>query len=102
MAAAAAHGPVVMVVSALGGTTDALIDVGRTAATGGSLQDIGTNNKLTNILKRHAEAAYQLLPDTSIEKIGDVNSQLAEIIKIHNGIFALGELSKSARAIPPS
>ena len=93
VAAAAANGPVVMVVSALGGTTDALIDVGRTAASGGSPRSTGVNKKLTDILNRHGDAARQLLPGTPVEAVGDVSKLFAEVINLYNGISALGELS---------
>lgn len=58
---ALAQGPVGLVVSALGGTTDALISVGRTAAAG----DETFRTTLRQLEARHLTAAESLLPDAA-------------------------------------
>ncbi|WP_426058558.1 bifunctional aspartate kinase/homoserine dehydrogenase I [Hymenobacter sp. B1770] len=90
VAAAAAQGPVVMVVSALGGTTDTLISVGRTAAQAdGSYRDT-----LAQLAERHHTAALEMLvngeQEAGVELIG---RHFAEVGRLCDGIFALGELS---------
>ena len=61
VAEAPEQGPVVMVVSALGGTTDALIGAGRAAAAG----DAGYRDTLAQLQQRHRAAAQELLPDAA-------------------------------------
>jgi aspartokinase/homoserine dehydrogenase 1 len=85
---ALAHGPVVLVVSALGGTTDALISAGRAAAAG----DESYLEALRLLLARHGEALYTLLPDASeIDK--SIEESFVEVLRLCKGIHALGELS---------
>jgi aspartokinase/homoserine dehydrogenase 1 len=85
------HGPVVLVVSALGGTTDALISAGRAAAAG----DESFRPALRHLEARHLTAAEQLLP--SIEAQTEIQpwltAQFTELALLADGIFALGELS---------
>ena len=87
-AAALAHGPVVMVVSALGGTTDALIATGRAAASG----DAGYRETLTGLAQRHQAAAAGLLPANDPAN-AQAAAQFAELMQLCGGVFALGELS---------
>ena len=61
VAQAAEKGSVVMVVSALGGTTDALIGAGRAAAAG----DASYSETLRQLLTRHDEASMELLSHVS-------------------------------------
>jgi aspartokinase/homoserine dehydrogenase 1 len=88
---ALAQGPVGLVVSALGGTTDALISAGRTAAAG----DETFRATLRHLEARHLTAAEALLPDaasqTSIQPW--LTAQFTELALLADGIFALGELS---------
>jgi len=88
---ALAHGPVALVVSALGGTTDALINAGRAAASG----DESFRQVLRQLEARHFTAAEQLLP--SFEAQADIQpwltAQFTELVLLADGIFALGELS---------
>ncbi len=88
VAQAAAKGPVVMVVSALGGTTDALIGAGRAAAAG----DADYRDTLLQLASRHRTAVQELLP-TAPAAEGQLVSQFGEVTSLCNGIFALGELS---------
>ncbi len=88
---ALAKGPVVLVVSALGGTTDALINAGRAAASG----DESFRQTLRQLEARHLTAAEALLPTPAAQ--ADVQpwltAQFAELALLADGIFALGELS---------
>jgi aspartokinase/homoserine dehydrogenase 1 len=88
---ALAHGPVVLVVSALGGTTDALINAGRAAASG----DETFRQALRQLEARHFTAAEHLLP--SFEAQAEIQpwltAQFTELVLLADGIFALGELS---------
>jgi len=90
VAKAAEKSPVVMVVSALGGTTDALIDIGRTAAA----TDAGYCDTLAQLHERHRAAVQELLADAAQhEKLAAITAQFGEIQMLCDGIFALGELS---------
>lgn len=93
VAQAAAEAPVVMVVSALGGTTDALIGAGRAAAAG----DTSYAETLQLLLARHDEAARKLLATVEEETVASiyesVYDRFEELTELCKGIFALGELS---------
>ncbi len=89
-AKAVEKGPVVMVVSALGGTTDALIGAGRAAAAG----DAGYRDTLRQLAERHETAAQELLANAGQGPESEViRSQFADLNHLCDGIFALGELS---------
>jgi len=85
------QGPVVLVVSALGGTTDALINAGRAAASG----DESFRPALRHLEARHLTAAEALLPDfeAQAEIQPWLTAQFTELALLADGIFALGELS---------
>ncbi|GAB3635680.1 bifunctional aspartate kinase/homoserine dehydrogenase I [Hymenobacter arcticus] len=85
------QGPVVLVVSALGGTTDALIGAGRAAASG----DEAFRATLRQLEARHLTAAETLLPsaEAQTEIQPWLTAQFAELALLADGIFALGELS---------
>lgn len=90
VAAAAAQGPVVMVVSALGGTTDALISAGRAAAAA----DPAYRPTLADLAERHLSAARELLAGADpAPELAIINVNFEEINHLCDGIFALGELS---------
>ncbi|HEX8326235.1 MAG TPA: bifunctional aspartate kinase/homoserine dehydrogenase I [Hymenobacter sp.] len=91
VAAAAEHGPVVMVVSALGGTTDALIGAGRIAAQA----DETYREALQQLEQRHVAAAQHLLDNAGGQPtaVALIQAQFEELRHLCNGIFALGELS---------
>ena len=90
VAAAAAQSPVVMVVSALGGTTDALIGAGRAAAAGRA----DYHAALRQLAERHHAAAQELLASAAQhEKLAAIAAQFEEIQTLCDGVFALGELS---------
>jgi aspartokinase/homoserine dehydrogenase 1 len=88
---ALAQGPVGLVVSALGGTTDALISAGRTAAAG----DETFRATLRHLEARHLTAAEALLPDAASQTAIQpwLTAQFTELALLADGIFALGELS---------
>ncbi|MBD2769324.1 bifunctional aspartate kinase/homoserine dehydrogenase I [Hymenobacter sp. BT664] len=89
IAAAAKQGPVIMVVSALGGTTDALIGIGRAAATA----DGAYRETLNQLEERHLGVAQELSADGQGPESALVRAQFEELRQLCNGIFALGELS---------
>ena len=88
--AAARQQPTIVVVSALGGTTDLLIEAGRAAAAG--LSDYRTH--LRQLELRHLEAVRSLLPvSKQSEVLSFVKSYCNELETLCDGIFALSELS---------
>ncbi|RZK21434.1 MAG: aspartate kinase, partial [Hymenobacter sp.] len=84
-------GPTIVVVSALSGTTDALISVGQAAARG----DEAFRATLRHLEERHLTVAAQLLPTAEAQAAVQpwLTAQFAELAKLADGIFALGELS---------
>ncbi|WP_022825702.1 bifunctional aspartate kinase/homoserine dehydrogenase I [Hymenobacter norwichensis] len=90
VAAAGQQAPTVVVVSALGGTTDALIEAGRLAATGS--EEYRTTLKLLE--ERHLEAVRGLLPIPDQSAVLSlVKTYCNELDSICDGVFSLGELS---------
>jgi len=80
----------ILVVSALGGITDMLIEAARSAASG----DESYKEKLQQIELRHLEAVRALLPLTGQSSIlSAVKTRCNEIEDICSGVFLLGELS---------
>ncbi|WP_223284774.1 aspartate kinase [Hymenobacter qilianensis] len=87
---AAQHTATVVVVSALGGTTDALIEAGRLAA-GGSAH---YRTQLQRLEDRHLGVVRDLLPISEQSAVLSlVKTHCNELDSICDGIFALGELS---------
>ncbi len=87
---ALARGPVVMVVSALGGTTDALIGASRAAAAG----DYRYREALAQLQQRHLAAAEALLPPAGQPDMAALLTRsFSEVVQLCDGVFALGELS---------
>lgn len=81
---------VLLVVSALGGITDMLIQAAISAAAG----DESYKQKLSEIEHRHLEAVKSLLPITGQSAIlSAVKTRCNEIEDICSGVFLLGELS---------
>ncbi|MFD2719027.1 bifunctional aspartate kinase/homoserine dehydrogenase I [Hymenobacter monticola] len=92
VAQAAAQGPVVMVVSALGGTTDALIGVGRAAAKG----DASYRETLSQLAERHRVALQELEPASEFHAEvhqAELAMQFDNAAALCDGVFALRELS---------
>lgn len=91
---AAALGSTIVVVSALGGVTDALIQCGTLAANG----DETYKEKLQFIAQRHLDAVKSLIPITQQSALLSlVKTRCNEIEDICNGVFLLGELSARTR-----
>ncbi len=79
-----------VVVSALGGTTDMLIDAGKLAATGNEAY----KEKLAVIEQRHLQTVKDLIPVANQSAIlSEVKKQCNELEAICEGIFLLRELS---------
>jgi aspartokinase/homoserine dehydrogenase 1 len=90
VAAASQQAPTVVVVSALGGTTDVLIEAGRLAATGS--EEYRTT--LKQLEERHLEAVRGLLPIPDQSAVLSlVKTYCNELDSICDGVFSLGELS---------
>jgi aspartokinase/homoserine dehydrogenase 1 len=81
---------IILVVSAMSGTTDQLIECGRKAASGDeSYRDI-----LLNIESRHLEAVKEIIPvQHQSYVLSFTKTYCNEMEDIFNGIFLLGELS---------
>jgi len=78
----------VVIVSALGGTTDALLQCGRAASSG----DEAYRQLVSNIHTRHLEAIQQLVGNDNALN-ATITSLCEEIAAICNGVFLLSELS---------
>jgi len=84
----------ILVVSALGGITDMLIQAGLSAAAG----DESYKEKLFGIEQRHLETVKHLLPLTRQSSVLSlVKTKCNEIEDICNGVFLLSELSPRTR-----
>jgi aspartokinase/homoserine dehydrogenase 1 len=84
----------IVVVSALGGVTDLLLNAAVAAATG----DEGYKEKLTLIEQRHLDAVKQLIPVAQQSQLLSlVKKSCNEIDDICNGIFLLGELTERSK-----
>jgi aspartokinase/homoserine dehydrogenase 1 len=80
----------IVVVSALGGVTDLLLNCSKTA----SLGDESFKDKLHEIEQRHLQTVKELLPITQQSSLlSAVKTLCNEIEDICNGIYLLGELS---------
>lgn len=88
------RGKTIVVVSALGGITDSLLQSGAQAAAG----DENYKELLLNVEQRHLEAVKALIPITKQSSILSwVKQRCNEIEDICNGVFLLGELSARTR-----
>ena len=86
----AANEKIILVVSALGGTTDALIDCGNMAAAGNETY----KDNLQKIEQRHLDTVKELIPiqhQSSVLSL--VKKMCNELEDICNGVFLLNELS---------
>ncbi len=87
---AVAKGKTMVVVSALGGTTDMLIDAGKLAASG----DEAYKAKLSAIEQRHLQTTTDLIADKNQSLLlVEVKKQCSELRAICEGVFLLRELS---------
>ena len=84
----------IVVVSALGGVTDLLLDAGTLASAGQE----GFREKLTLAHHRHLETVSQLIPGEGQETLKKlVNQSFSELQDLCNGIFMLGELTPRSK-----
>ena len=84
----------IVVVSALGGVTDLLLNAAESAAAG----DEGYKEKLTLIEQRHLDAVKLLIPVAQQSQLLSlVKKSCNEIEDICNGIFLLGELTARSK-----
>ncbi|MGN6436672.1 MAG: bifunctional aspartate kinase/homoserine dehydrogenase I [Agriterribacter sp.] len=80
----------IVVVSALGGTTDALLNAGQLAAQANELY----KEELLRIEQRHLDTVKQLIPvQNQSSVLSLVKKMCNEIEDVCNGVFLLGELS---------
>ncbi len=94
IAEASTKGRVVVVISAAGGVTDALIHCAERAAAG----DESFNQLLTEIESRHLSLVQELMPlDCQSSLLSTIKKMNNELDEICNGVFLLGELSARAR-----
>ena len=85
---------IIVVLSALGGITDILLNCGAIAAEGNEEY----KNKLQQIEARHMETVKALIPVTQQSRIlSHVKKQCNELEDIFNGIFLLRELSPTTK-----
>ena len=87
---------VIVVVSALGGITDKLIETSRMAAGGDSAYEKG----MKEIVNRHIEMVYTVIPAGKAreELLDKVNELLSELKNIFQGIFLIRDLSPKTSA----
>jgi bifunctional aspartokinase / homoserine dehydrogenase 1 len=88
-------GPLVVVVSALGGVTDALLDGARRAASGDTSAAAAV---AAAFLRRHRDIAMELVPPGTVRRaiLASVDHQAREYRDIAQAVAALGELSPRA------
>ena len=88
----AAEGPVIVVVSALGGITDKLINTSRMAASG----DAAYEQEFREIVTRHVEMVKRVIPEFDAQmavqrKVGELLNELKDIFQ---GIYLIKDLSQ--------
>lgn len=86
--------PVIVVVSALSGVTDMLLSTAKSAAEG----DAAYRNGLHSIVERHHRLVDALFCDGNEGVVTAIDSLLAELSKIYEGVFLIGDLSAKTRA----
>lgn len=84
---------VVVVVSAMRGVTDALID----AAVAAQQRDAAVPERAKQLLwEKHHEAAAELLPEMQRGLLGDIDAELSNLANLLTAITVLGELTPRA------
>ena len=88
--------PVIVVVSALGGITDKLINTSQMAADGNPAYE----KEYRDILNRHIEMVYTVIPAGEARSLllDQVNELLSELKNIYQGIFLIRDLSPKTSA----
>ena len=92
----AVEDPVIVVVSALGGITDKLIEVSQMAANGNPAYE----KEYRDIVNRHIEMVYTVIPagDARVVLLDQVNELLNELKNIFQGISLIKDLSPKTSA----
>ena len=92
----AAEEPVIVVVSALGGITDKLINTSQMAANG----DAEYEKEYREIVNRHIEMVYTVIPagEGRTVLLDKVNELLSELKDIFQGIYLINDLSSKTSA----
>ena len=88
--------PVIVVVSALGGITDKLINTSQMAANGDSAYE----KEYREIVNRHIEMVYTVIPAGNERTVllDKVNELLSELKDIFQGIYLIKDLSSKTSA----
>jgi aspartokinase/homoserine dehydrogenase 1 len=87
---AAIKEPTILVVSAMGGVTDSLINTGKLAESGDELY----KTILKELEQKHLDAVRDLLPiQQQSATLSQVKQKFNELEAISDGVFLLGELS---------
>ena len=90
--------PVIVVVSALGGLTDKLLQTSALAANG----DIAYEKELSGIIARHLDVIEGVIPDKEVRRSVQIRAMglLDELGNIFRGVFLINDLSpKTSDAI---
>ena len=89
--------PVIVVVSALGGITDKLINTSQMAANGDSAYE----KEYREIVNRHIEMVYTVIPAGNERTVllDKVNELLSELKDIFQGIYLIKDLSSTSATI---
>ena len=92
----AAEEPVIVIVSALGGITDKLINTSQMAANG----DADYEKEYREIVNRHIEMVYTVIPagEERVVLLEKVNELLSELKNIFQGIFLIKDMSAKTSA----
>jgi len=91
---AAKKEPIILVVSAMGGVTDSLINTGISAESG----DESYKNILKDLEQKHLDAVRELLPiQQQSATLSQVKQKFNELEAISDGVFLLGELSERTK-----
>lgn len=92
----AAQEPVIVIVSALGGITDKLINTSQMAANG----DADYEKEYREIVNRHIEMVYTVIPagEERVALLEKVNELLSELKNIFQGIFLIKDMSAKTSA----
>jgi bifunctional aspartokinase / homoserine dehydrogenase 1 len=80
----------IVVLSAMQGTTDTLIEIGRTAEKG----DPAFRKEIDGVRERHVDAARNLISESEVQSVLEfIGGNVEELTRICEGVFLLRELS---------
>ena len=89
------HTPCVVVVSALGGVTDLLLNTSLKAAAGNPAYKEG----LDRLYSRHHDIIRNVITDRPDDLISEIDIMLSEIASIYHGLSLIRDLSEKTRAL---